>query len=203
MKLLMKQSMTYFAMAMALILIFMTGCGNEVVPQFAIDCMDQNNMDPDTLNVSMQPLTTCLEDCMDDIPLDLEACYNSDCEVPYLTGLEPVAVAVVDCIGGYIEEPVNQIELQMIYLEISTRLHTAFQVSYATAYDTYAGQESITILEDAYITISADLADKLFAGLEDGQGGMVFSGLQNLFSAQFGAAAGLSLYPLVPPGTFL
>jgi hypothetical protein len=196
----MKQSMTFFALAMALILIFMTGCGNEFVPQFAIDCMDQNNMDPEP------DLALCLETCMVTGPLldtdALVACYYSDCEVDYLTDLESKAGAVVGCIGAGIAQPVNQAELQMIYVETSMRLQAAFQDSYSTAFNNYTnlyGDSNNAVLEDAFVILLADLADKLFVGLEDGQGGMVFSGLQTLFSADpFGLAAGTLLFPLAP-----
>ncbi len=200
MKLLLKQSITFFTMAMALIFIFMTGCGTVAVPQFAIDCMDQNDMDPDP------NLAICLQDCMVTGPLSdtdaLVACYYSNCEVDYLTDLESKAGAVVDCIGAGIALPVQQLELQMIYVETSMRFQASFQDSYSTAFTNYNdlyGDSNNAVLEDAFVILLADLADKLFTGLEDGQGGIVFSGLQILFSDDpFGLAAGTLLYPLAP-----
>ncbi len=204
MKLRLKQSMIF--LTMALIFIFMTGC--SVLPQYATDCMDGNGMDTAALDVSMQPLSICLQSCMENtIPLDresMEACYYSDCEVQYLTVLEPIAEASVYCIGLNIALPIDILTVEIMYYEMNTRLHTAFRDAYGTAYSNYSatyGTGNNLILEDAYIIISADLAEKLYEGLEDGQGGMVFSGFKELFSSQpFGAATGINLTPIVPIG---
>jgi hypothetical protein len=167
--------------------------------------MNQNNMDLASLNVSMQPLAICLESCMENtIPLDrnsLKDCYHSDCEVPYLTVIEPIAVAVVDCIGLGIAFPINIIELQLIYNEISIRLQTAFQDSYSTAFSNYNdtnGSGNNPILQDAYVVIFVDVANKLFTGLEDEPDSMVFRGLRSLFSIDPFDYAGLALIPWAP-----